>query len=80
MAIHIACSLKKFGPLSPKQLRSLGTDKDKTQVILADNHYDWFDKVSKGIYILNEQGIKDLNTHAELKEYYENLIKDTELL
>lgn len=79
MAIHIACCLERFGVLSPKQLRILGTDKDKTRAVLADNHYGWFDRVSNGKYVLNEHGIKDLNTHSELKEYYENLIKDKEL-
>lgn len=79
MAIQIACCLEKYGPLSTKQLRQFGTDEDKTQVILADNYYGWFERVSKGVYSLNEHGLKDLNKYSELKEYYYSMIKDKEL-
>lgn len=79
MAIHIACCLEKFGTLSPKQLRKLGTDENKTRAILADNHYGWFERVSKGLYRLDEHALHDLIKHGELKEYYDNMIKDKEL-
>jgi len=35
--IHIACCLERFGPLSPKALRQLGTG-EKTQSVLSKNH------------------------------------------
>lgn len=77
-AIHIACCLRNFGPLTPKGLRELGTDPKKTRPILADNHYGWFEKVQKGIYMLNGEGIKALEGYPELVVYYMQKISERE--
>lgn len=69
-SIFIACCLNKFGPLSPKKLRELGTDEKKTTSILYENHYGWFDRVDKGIYTINNTGREALETYRELAEYY----------
>ena len=75
-AIHIACCLLKCGHLSPKQLRTVGTTKDKTQKILYDNHYNWFQKISRGVYGLTEQGKLELDNYGDLVDYYMGLIPD----
>jgi hypothetical protein len=68
-AIHVACALEECGPLSPRQLRSLGTG-PKTQSILYNNHYGWFERISKGIYRLRPRGGRALARYAKLAEYY----------
>lgn len=53
--LFIAHCLDQKGPLSPKKLRELGTG-DKTYSILNKNFYNWFEKVERGVYTVNEQG------------------------
>lgn len=74
-SIHIACCLEKYGELSPKQLRLLGTDDKKTLDILGDNHYGWFERVSRGIYRLTEKGKQEIYNFSELAGYYRDLIR-----
>jgi hypothetical protein len=64
-AIQIAMLLSRLGPQSPKQLRTLGTT-PKTQAILYDNVYGWFDRVGRGQYGLNTKGLKELNDYPDL--------------
>ncbi|SHJ61404.1 DUF2161 domain-containing phosphodiesterase [Paramaledivibacter caminithermalis] len=72
-AIHIACCLEKYGPLSPKRLRELGTSA-KTQSILSKNFYGWFEKVDRGIYKLHPEGKKALGNYGETAKYYRKII------
>lgn len=69
-SIFIACCLKQFGSLSPKQLRQLGTDDKKTTSILNNNHYGWFTKISRGLYQLSSKGECELRHYPKLVEYY----------
>lgn len=64
-AIHIACCLDEHGPMSPRQLRALGTG-HKTQSILASNFYGWFERIDRGIYALKPQGAAELNQWPEI--------------
>lgn len=73
-AIFIACCLDKYGAMSPKRLRFYGTDEKKTLSILYDNHYGWFNKVSRGVYDLSDEGRKILGEYIELVKYYNNLL------
>ena len=71
--IHIACCLKKYGQLSPKKLREMGTGK-KTLSILNKNFYGWFERVERGIYKLSDQGNEELHNFPELVSYYNSLL------
>jgi hypothetical protein len=71
-SIFIACCLERFGPLSPKKLRELGTEEKKTTSILSENHYGWFERVDRGIYSVTEEGKKALKQYEQLAEYYYN--------
>ena len=71
--IHIACCLVRFGPLSPKALRDIGTG-EKTSAILSKNYYGWFERVERGIYVLSDKGEIELKLYEELVNYYDNLI------
>ncbi len=66
-AIFIATCLEELGPSSPKAVRDLGSG-DKTQSILANNHYGWFQRVDRGVYQLTDQGLHDLAAYPELHE------------
>jgi hypothetical protein len=69
-AIYIGALLSKYGSLSPKDLKKLGTDKDKTSNILQDNHYGWFDRVSRGVYTLTDKGKLELKEYHDLVDFY----------
>jgi hypothetical protein len=69
-AIFVACCLEKYGPMSPKQIKELGTDKRQTDSALRENYYGWFDKVKKGLYTINEAGTTALQEHKQFAEYY----------
>lgn len=73
--IFIACCLMMLGPLSPAQLRKLGTDAKKTNSILSENYYGWFERVKRGIYSINETGKKEINEYKELADYYYDKIR-----
>ncbi len=75
MAIHIAALLVQHGPLSVKQLRQHGTDEQKTTRILQDNHYGWFQRVSRGVYAINDKGVSELNKYGDLVDHYSDSVK-----
>lgn len=68
-AVHIAVCLERFGPMSPRALRALGTC-DKTRSILASNFYGWFERIDRGVYALKPQGAAGLAEWAEMAEGY----------
>ena len=71
--IHIACCLERFGPLSPKSLREMGTG-EKTYTILRENYYGWFDKIQRGIYFITEKGLKEFKENEQIADFYYKLI------
>ena len=72
-SIHIACCFEKFGSLSPKRLREIGTG-DKTLSILNKNYYGWFEKCSRGVYTISEKGREELGNHREVAVNYQSII------
>ncbi|PLS17363.1 hypothetical protein CVD28_12415 [Bacillus sp. M6-12] len=70
--IQIACLLERFGPLSPKALREMGTG-DKTLSILNKNYYRWFDKIKRGTYTISSLGKKELEHFPEQVQYFYRL-------
>ncbi len=77
-AIFIACCLEKYGPLAPRDLRKLGTG-DKTQAILYNNHYDWFDRVEVGVYALKPSAMVQVKEFKELCDLYSKQIEKIEI-
>jgi hypothetical protein len=75
--IHIACCLEQYGPLSPKQLRAMNTS-PKTQSIVYNNHYGWFERIGQGLYALSGKGRKDLDEeYAKLAKNYRKIVRST---
>ena len=68
-AIRIACLLERFGRLSPRQLRALGTG-TKTHSILYSNFYGWFERVERGVYELGTRGQTELAQYPEVARRY----------
>lgn len=68
-AIFIACCLERFGPLSPKRLRELGTG-PKTFAILRGNFYGWFRRVSRGVYELTQVGREEIKQYPRVVDHY----------
>jgi len=64
-AIQIACYLDAMGPMSPKQLRDLGTG-SKTLSILYSNFYGWFERVDRGVYALRARGREELGEFGDV--------------
>lgn len=71
--IHIACCLERFGPLSPKLLREMGTG-EKTYTILHKNYDGWFEKIERGIYTITEKGLREYKENQEIVDFYEKLL------
>lgn len=66
-ALRVACLLDLLGPLSPARLRKAGAG-NRTQAILYDNVYGWFERIDRGLYALSGKGRDGLTTYATLCE------------
>jgi hypothetical protein len=64
-ALKTAAALEKFGPLSPKDLRTRGAC-IKCGTILQKNYYGWFDRIDMGLYMVNDLGKEALRTYADV--------------
>ena len=73
-AILIATCLELIGHSSPKILRGFGTG-EKTTRILASNHYNWFQRVERGVYSVTSQGMQDIRTYPELHQQSVSFLK-----
>jgi hypothetical protein len=76
-AMHIACALAVFGPLSPKRLRDLGTG-PKTLPILYNNVYGWFERIAHGVYNLGPAGRAALRQYRKLAARYRAMLEQQE--
>lgn len=70
-ALQIAVKLETHGPLSPKQLREMGTG-PKTSSILYNNFFNWFERIGHGIYGLRPEGREALSLFPEIVDYHRN--------
>ena len=68
-AVHIACCLAELGPLTPAQLRALGTG-PKTLSILSNDVYGWFERITRGLYALRAQGREELKLYPRVVRRY----------
>jgi len=75
-AIFVACCLDKYGQMSPKQVKELLSDETKPAAILSQNYYGWFDRVEKGIYMINDAGKTALKEHIQFTEYYYSKLRE----
>lgn len=64
-ALKIARQLWMFGEASPLMLKE-ASGVGKAASLLQDNHYGWFERVSRGRYKLTDAGIAALNEYASV--------------
>jgi len=62
-ALRCARTLAENGP-TKAALVALAANTEKARQIMADDHYGWFEKVSKGIYTITPQGLAALRDYA----------------
>lgn len=72
-AIMIACLLRDRSPLSPREMRLSGSGA-KTQSILQNNHYGWFERVDRGMYALTAAGKAALEDYPKIVRHFEQRI------
>ncbi len=65
-SIHVACCLARFGPMSPKQVRSLDTGPKTLSVLRSQFNRDWFERIDRGVYALKASGSDALSQYPEL--------------
>jgi len=58
-ALRLAEALAAYGPQRPRDLKT-SCDAPRAGNILRDNHYGWFARQEKGIYVITETGRADL--------------------
>ncbi|GAU77233.1 DUF2161 domain-containing phosphodiesterase [Fusibacter sp. 3D3] len=64
-SLLIAHYITQGAPMTLKTLKALGAP-EKTGVILRNNHYNWFERVSLGCYQLTESGVKAVEEHQDI--------------
>ncbi|CAM3403336.1 MULTISPECIES: DUF2161 family putative PD-(D/E)XK-type phosphodiesterase [Saccharibacillus] len=64
-ALKVARQLWMFGEASPVMLKE-AAGVGKAAAMLRDNHYGWFERVSRGRYKLTEAGIAALDEYASV--------------
>lgn len=69
-SLFIAHCLHRDGPLSPRELRALGAG-PKTQPILYQNVYGWFEHIGRALYDVGPSGREALKSYPELTEHFE---------
>jgi len=62
-ALRLLAAIDSVGESSPKHLR-LRTGVEKAGPILQDNHYGWFERISRGVYGLTPRGQDALTVYA----------------
>ncbi|MFT4716831.1 MAG: hypothetical protein ACI932_002019 [Paracoccaceae bacterium] len=64
-ALRIATGLREMGPSRPAVLAKI-CDVPKAGTILLNDHYGWFQKVSRGVYELHPNGVTALETYKDV--------------
>ena len=68
-AVTIALLLERQGPTRVRDLKPLAGD--RTQSVLAGNHYGWFDRIQTGVYDLSEAGRSALSDYDDLRRLFQ---------
>ncbi len=64
-ALRIAAFLEQNGPAQVRDVRQ-GAGIERSGTILRDNYYDWFERVSRGVYELSPRGRQALRDYKEV--------------
>ncbi len=69
--IAALCYIEKYGIIKTREC------KDNIKYVLQKNHYGWFERVSKGVYTMNDAGRKALEDKdfIDVIEFYRNEVE-----
>lgn len=69
--IAALCYIEKYGTIKTRDCR------DNIKYVLQKNHYKWFERVSKGVYTMNEAGKRALENQdfKDVVEFYRNEVE-----
>lgn len=69
--IAALCYIEKYGTIKTREC------KDNIKYVLQTNHYKWFERVSTGVYTINEAGRKALENEdfKDVIEFYRNEVE-----
>lgn len=70
-SIHVAVLLHIHGEKKISDLKKLGAP-DNSQSILYHNYYGWFQRVTKGVYTLSDDGKNVIDEFKDISTYYLN--------
>ncbi|WP_145047944.1 DUF2161 domain-containing phosphodiesterase [Paenibacillus xylanexedens] len=73
-ALRIAAALRNEGEASPAMIVKQ-TGVGSTASILQKNYYGWFERLSRGKYILTVKGIEALTAHAHMLDQQDLLVR-----
>lgn len=65
-ALRLAEALAASGPQRPRDLKA-ACDAPRAGSILRDNHYGWFERTERGVYVITEAGRNDLAKFQALR-------------
>ncbi len=71
-AIKIACLLENEKGMTLKKIRMVLED-DSVNKILQKNYYGWFERVSRGMYKLDNDALNEIKEFDEIYEKYRNM-------
>jgi len=75
-AIHIACCLERFGPLTVRELQRFGTGLHTRSVLAKSEQIEgWFARTEENAYALKAEGVTALEEYAEAAEHFRQLLK-----
>lgn len=69
-ALHCAYAMKRYGPLSTKQLREI-TGSSKAASILQKNFYGWYRRVERGTYDITPTGEQALEAFCDVVKLWD---------
>ena len=76
-AVLILLILQRLENASPAQIRRL-CSVEKTARILRDNHYGWFEKISRGLYTSSAYGKEVVADYAHYEQIFEDVLAATQ--
>lgn len=74
-AVHIACCLERFGPLTVPELKRIGTGPHTWSILKASPGIEgWFDRDEGGRYTLNATGVAGLERYPDVAAHYRSVL------
>lgn len=77
--LRLAWIIRQEGELSTKEIRETKPEIKGFLPMLNQNHYGWFERVSRGVYTVSDKGKEALQAHEPIIRFFERQRKEYEL-